>query len=1061
MKSASTLNYLIFTTLLLVSRILSAQQIAPSCGTDDSLTVAYLQKISQRIDLTQARINAGEMLEYRIAVDVEYATATKYGHDEGKIREAVYKMFADASAIFEREMNIRLAVTYIHIWQEPEPYKFENDLDYFTKVKEYWDENRNEERDAVVGVSIRSGWFYGGYRMATSTLPSPNTTSDPGLLAHELGHTLGSPHTHNCYWPGGPIDHCEELEGPNETCPSGSKEYLNGSIMSYCRAKLTFHPLCRNLIREFAEGKINPSFSLKPSSQLPAAPGPLKVLTKSGDANDFAPYFEWFASERASKFRFQIATDKAFTQIVEDTVVNQAFYHSPGQSDGNYFARFQGENSHGGSGWSAPAAFNISGWKNSSSPPQLIGVTRTSGGVISGSFRNLEGISSYQMQVQLPFSTEMHEAVRQSDNLKTQHFSVQLPIKRDQYYAMKFRVNKQGTWTDWSQWIELQTADFTTNILPDSTLPLSTQPVLALQQWVPVINTDAFTGQLQIATDPSFKNIVFQQPFSNNDVGDWLSDKTVFVPSLEENTSYYARSRMQLSGLPPSGWQTSRFTTGSHDNRFKFLGVPSEALQTTSYANTEVLYNRFLKADKHLYVFNFNGGYHHTTDLQTWKTYMPSTTKGQSPMNLGAFGAASDGQTLAIDFTKNVVVQQSNDTFVKSTPNLAIYLGHLQAMVHTKKDGYFFKNAEEGVVQIKDMVWLYHRNALYLNRPVCLAGDNQERVWVMGEGGFTAFYENGRWADQPQFPFWESVSGMAFDARDNCYVYGSFGVFVLNAGAGSWDAIEALRPFSVKKVIFDSGGNMWLASYRRDKWENPKLDNYALIRYSGGKASVYSDGLNFLREPFDIEYFQDKLLIMTTGGEIHAFDEKQILSFTPQETYCAGQQLSLGLATNSSFTPENKTSIELRQSGTGKIITWEVANPESRRISTSLPDTLPQGRYSLSIHTTAPEITSYQSAEFNVLPTSSCNEAKGIQLLQNRPNPIGVSGTISFYLPQAVTVKLELFNLHGQKISDLKSGDLPEGWHYVDVNGTPLAAGIYIYRLKAGKITRSLKMIRN
>lgn len=1053
-------KYLTIILLLLMTGVACAQQAAPSCGTDDSLMIAYLEKISKRTDLTHARTHAGEMLEYRIAVDVEYKTAAQYNHDQEKIKEAVYKMFREASAIFEREMNIKLTVSFIHIWQEPEPYTLEFDYDYFTKVQNYWLEHRKEERDAVVGMSIRSGWFYGGYRMATSNLPSPNTTLLPDLLAHELGHTLGSPHTHSCSWPGGAIDHCEELEGANEACPSGSREVVNGTIMSYCRSKLTFHPFCRNLIREYAEGKVNPSFSLKPFTEKPAAPGLLTVLTKPGTANDFAPYFEWFASERAAQFRFQIATDEAFTQVVEDTVVNQAFHRSPGQSDGNYFARFRAENSHGSSEWSAPAAFSVSGWKSASLPPQFISLSRTSPGTISGSFRNLEGISSYQLEVQLPFSSEVYEITKQPDNQNIQRFSIQLPLKKDLYYALKFRVNRFGSWTEWSNWKELYATDFTTNILPDSTQPLSTRPLLALRQWVPDRGPEAYTGVFQVATDASFENIVFEQSFSNNEPNNSLSDKMVFVPSLEENTTYYVRSRMQLADLAPSGWEVSRMTTGSHDNRFAFLGTPAEVVQSTSYATADVLFNRFMKAGEHLYVFNFQGGYHRTSDLQTWKTYLPSTTKGQSPMYVGAFGAAPDGQTLTIDFMKNIAVQMTDDQYQKSFSATPLYMGYLQPMVYTKNEGYFFKSYEEGVIQVQNGVWTKHQNQPHVFRPVTLARDNRDRVWSMGDGGYTAYYENGQWTSQPQFPFWDGVSGMVFDEKDNCYVYGSFGVSVLNTATGSWDAIEALRPFPARKIVFDDSGNMWLASYRRTRWDAQKMDNFALVKYAEGKASVYSDGLNLLHEPFDIEYYKGKLLIMTTGGEIQSFDDRQILSFNPKRTYCPGEPLDLKLATNSTFAADNKTSVELHQSTSGKTVAWEITTHASQKLVAMLPDTLTEGRYSLAIRTTSPEITTYRSDEFEVLPANTCGEAKGVVLLQNRPNPFGASGTISFYLPQSEEVRLELFNLMGQRMEELKNGVLPQGWHTVDVNGTSLAAGLYVYRLKAGKITRSLKMIR-
>ncbi len=52
-----------------------------------------------------------------------------------------------------------------------------------------------------------------------------------GAFTHEMGHNLGSPHTHACSWAGGPIDDCYDVEGD---CSPGPTPTDGGTIMSYC-----------------------------------------------------------------------------------------------------------------------------------------------------------------------------------------------------------------------------------------------------------------------------------------------------------------------------------------------------------------------------------------------------------------------------------------------------------------------------------------------------------------------------------------------------------------------------------------------------------------------------------------------------------------------------------------------------------------------------------------------------------------------------------------------------------------------------------------------------------
>jgi hypothetical protein len=86
------------------------------------------------------------------------------------------------------------------------------------------------------------------------------------------------------------------------------------------------------------------------------------------------------------------------------------------------------------------------------------------------------------------------------------------------------------------------------------------------------------------------------------------------------------------------------------------------------------------------------------------------------------------------------------------------------------------------------------------------------------------------------------------------------------------------------------------------------------------------------------------------------------------------------------------------------------------------------------------------------------------ELKQNYPNPFNPVTQISFSLPKAANVKLEIYNLLGQKVATLFDGQLPAGNHQIiwdgkNLKGELVSSGIYFYRLQAGDFMNVKKMI--
>ena len=101
-------------------------------------------------------------------------------------------------------------------------------------------------------------------------------------------------------------------------------------------------------------------------------------------------------------------------------------------------------------------------------------------------------------------------------------------------------------------------------------------------------------------------------------------------------------------------------------------------------------------------------------------------------------------------------------------------------------------------------------------------------------------------------------------------------------------------------------------------------------------------------------------------------------------------------------------------------------------------------------------------------PDGILSEEEGLpatySLAQNHPNPFNANTLIDFSLREWGVVKLEVFNILGQRVATPFDGLLGAGTHSVnwdgkDASGRPVSSGMYFYRLSAGEFTQMKKMV--
>ncbi len=186
-----------------------------------------------------------------VAIETDNELRAKFASNQATL-DYLTALLAAATAIYERDLGVRLQFSYIRLWapETTDPWAQTSTTSALYEVQNYWNTPANDMQAIagqpdlvhfVSGKSVQGGvayldvlcnWYwaygvsqvYGGFNLS-----DPNGIWDVEVLTHEIGHNFGSSHTH-CYSP--PLDHCYGSEGTG--CYAGPAESSQGTIMSYC-----------------------------------------------------------------------------------------------------------------------------------------------------------------------------------------------------------------------------------------------------------------------------------------------------------------------------------------------------------------------------------------------------------------------------------------------------------------------------------------------------------------------------------------------------------------------------------------------------------------------------------------------------------------------------------------------------------------------------------------------------------------------------------------------------------------------------------------------------------
>ncbi|MBE2279180.1 MAG: T9SS type A sorting domain-containing protein [Ignavibacteriaceae bacterium] len=137
---------------------------------------------------------------------------------------------------------------------------------------------------------------------------------------------------------------------------------------------------------------------------------------------------------------------------------------------------------------------------------------------------------------------------------------------------------------------------------------------------------------------------------------------------------------------------------------------------------------------------------------------------------------------------------------------------------------------------------------------------------------------------------------------------------------------------------------------------------------------------------------------------------------------------------------------------TGEIDTLGVINP----LLAYFNNNFPESEYTLLANLIFSDIDALYSNQGNkplsggsVQNIEEAQVIKEYKLYNNYPNPFNPTTAVKFSIKEKSNISLEVFNITGQKIMNIVSGEKEEGLYEYTFDGSKLSSGVYIIRLTA------------
>ncbi len=204
-----------------------------TCGTAEEPPV--------KREFSEGEVNSRSSRCVNVYIECDYALYQNKGSVQNTVNW-ITAVFNNVATLYQNE-SISTAISEVFVWTSMDSYSRTSSstaLNQFRSARQGF--NGDLAHLAALGGNNIGGvaWLdvlcVPSYAFAYSNVQStyqnvPTYSWTVMVFTHEMGHNLGSNHTHWCGWSGGALDNCYTPEG---SCARGPAPTNGGTVMSYC-----------------------------------------------------------------------------------------------------------------------------------------------------------------------------------------------------------------------------------------------------------------------------------------------------------------------------------------------------------------------------------------------------------------------------------------------------------------------------------------------------------------------------------------------------------------------------------------------------------------------------------------------------------------------------------------------------------------------------------------------------------------------------------------------------------------------------------------------------------